>query len=476
MPKRFDAFVIFAEMRTGSNYLEASLNGFDDLTCLGEVFNPTFMGNHKTFEMFGIDMDARERDPLALVDAIIGQGAGTPGFRFFHDHDPRVLERVLPDPRIAKVILTRNPLDSYVSRKIAAQTGQWRLSDLKHQRSATVRFDLDEFLEMLENLQAFQVVLQHRMQTTGQSAFYIRYEDINDIDVLNGLGRFLGSDGHIAATSDKLKKQNPSELSDKVENYDEMVTAIAGMDRFDLSSTPNFEPPRHAGVPGFMALPDTGLLFMPIKGSVTGPVADWMGTVGGVGRDGLLTRMSQKDLRHWMRDREGHRSFTVLRHPVARAYAVFNRYILPNDRPAYADVRRVLRRMYGLPIPEKGLVPGYGAAEHKLAFAAFLEFLKGNLQGQTGLKVDPAWATQTAILQGMSQVAMPDHILREDDLATALPALAVEAGATPQPFAASDDDAPFPLKAIYDGKIEKAVIEAYRRDYLGFGFARWNKR
>ncbi len=476
MPKRFDAFVLFAEMRTGSNYLEASLNQFDDLNCLGEVFNPTFMGNHKTFEMFGIDMAMREANPLLLLDAIISQTKGTPGLRFFHDHDPRVLDRVLPDPRIAKVILTRNPLESYVSRKIAAQTGQWRLSDLKHQRSATVRFDRDEFLEMLQNLQAFQEVLQHGLQTTGQTAFYIRYDDINDVDVLNGLGRFLGSDHAIAATSDKLKKQNPSELSEKVENYDEMVAAIGAMDRFELSGTPNFEPPRHAGVPGFLALPTTGLLFMPIKGSVVDPVADWMGAVGGVGRDGLRSRMSQKDMRHWMRDNQGHRSFTVLRHPVARAYAVFNTFILPNDRPAYADVRRVLRKMYGLPIPEAGLVPGYGADEHKVAFAAFLEFLKGNLSGQTGLKVDPAWATQTAVLQGMAHVTLPDHILREEDLPTTLPDLAVAVGAAPQPFAAATDDAPFPLKAVYDGKIEKATMEAYRRDYLNFGFPRWNKR
>ena len=32
---RFDYFVVFAEMRTGSNFLEANINAFDGLTCHG---------------------------------------------------------------------------------------------------------------------------------------------------------------------------------------------------------------------------------------------------------------------------------------------------------------------------------------------------------------------------------------------------------------------------------------------------------
>ncbi len=40
----FDYFVVFAEMRTGSNFLEANLNAFAGLTCHGEAFNPHFIG------------------------------------------------------------------------------------------------------------------------------------------------------------------------------------------------------------------------------------------------------------------------------------------------------------------------------------------------------------------------------------------------------------------------------------------------
>lgn len=474
MSDRFDAFVIFAEMRTGSNYLEATLNDLPDLDCKGEVYNPTFLGHHNTFEMHGIDMDRRERAPLDLLDAIIeNAGDSLPGFRFFHDHDPRVLDRILPDPRIAKIVLTRNPVESYVSRRIASETGQWRLTDMKHQKSAKIEFRMWEFEKMLEDLQGFQLTLQRGLQTTGQTAFYIRYEDINDIEVVNGLARFLGSAHELEATNSKLKKQNPSDLSQKVENYDQMVRSLARLDRFDLSRTPNFEPARQAGVPGFVALPETGLLFMPIRGAAVEPIKVWMAGLEGIGADALLTGLKQKDVRQWMRRHPRHRSFTVLRHPLERAYHVFNSCILPADRPAFANIRRVLKNRYNLPIPKDGVIAGYYADQHKEGFVAFLNFLKGNLAGQTSLKVEPVWASQTAILQGMAGFLLPDVILREDDLISELPRLARAQGREAAEFDMPLPDEPFPLAEIHDAEIEALISDIYRKDFLNFGFAPW---
>ena len=477
MARRYDAFVLFAEMRTGSNYLEESLNKFDSLDCLGEVYNPTFIGHHNMFELHGFDMDRREADPLGLLDAIIENADGPlPGFRLFHDHDARVVERVLPDPRIAKVILTRNPLDSYVSRKIASATGQWRLTDMKHAKSAKVGFDASEFRDLVDTLGGFQDHLRRGLQHTGQVAFQIRYEDINDVDVLNGLAAFLGSDERVDAPSKKLKRQNPSHLRDKVENYDDMVTALADLDRFGLDRTPELEPDRAAQVPNFVAHPTRGLLFCPIKGAPEGAILDWMGEIDGVGRDALIRQMSQKQLRQWMKEMPGFRSFSVLRHPVARAYCTFNRFILPDNRPMYADPRKILRQRYKVPIPGKTPGDDWTEAEQKAAFVGFVGFLKGNLNGQTSIRVDQAWASQMAILQGMAQVIVPQAVVHEHQMKQVLPALAHEAGIEEVPDLV-DEAMPgaFGLKAVYDGKIEQALIDTYRRDYVGFGFKRWNR-
>lgn len=474
--RRFDAFVLFAEMRTGSNYLEDSLNALPDVTCHGEVYNPTFIGQHNRFELFGFDMDRREHDPIGLLDAIIAQTEGLPGFRLFHDHDDRVVARVLPDPRIAKVILTRNPLDSYVSRKIAAETGQWRLTDARHLKTARIRFDLAEFNDLMDHLMGFQRHLRRGLQVSGQAAFHIRYEDINDPEVLNGLAAFLGSEGRAEATSTRLKKQNPQDLAQKVENYEEMLAGLRDLDRFGLSVTQEYEPPRAAGVPGFVAHPEVGLLFLPIKGAPEGAVLDWMGAIGGVGRDALLRKLSQKELRQWMKDHPGYRSFSVLRHPVARAYNSFCRFILPTDRPIYEEPRKVMRQRYKIPLPAQSPGADWTGEMQKTAFLAFLDFLKPNLSGQTSIRVDTAWATQSAILQGMAAVTMPHRLIHEDEMHDALSGLARSIGVADPPVPKAEGiPTAIALAEIYDGKIEKAAIDAYRRDYLNLGFSRWNK-
>ena len=167
----FDYFVVFAEMRTGSNFLKSNLNAFDGIECHGEAFNPHFIGYPKTTEILGISQETRDADPQTLLRNIKHQASGIGGFRYFHDHDPRILDQCLADPKCAKIILTRNPVDSYVSWKIAKETGQWKLTDSKSRKDGQAPFEDDEFTAHLEALQAFQVTLLNTLQAAGQTAF-----------------------------------------------------------------------------------------------------------------------------------------------------------------------------------------------------------------------------------------------------------------------------------------------------------------
>lgn len=100
---------MFAEMRTGSNFLEANLNALAGVTCFGELFNPVFIGKKDQTEMFGVTLAMREADPMQLVARAREVTGGMVGFRWFHDHDPRVFDAVMADPACAKIVLTRNP-------------------------------------------------------------------------------------------------------------------------------------------------------------------------------------------------------------------------------------------------------------------------------------------------------------------------------------------------------------------------------
>ena len=454
---------MFAEMRTGSNLLETNLNALEGVTCHGEAFNPHFIGYPNRDGLFGMDLAARERDPGELLRRMKAETPGLPGFRYFHDHDARVCDLVLFDPACAKIILTRNPLESYVSWKIAQATNQWKLTNAKNLKTAKATFDAEDFAAHVEEVQGFQRRLMHGLQTSGQTAFYIDYEDLQDLDVLNGLAAFLGVEARLEALDGTLKKQNPEDVADKVTNPDEMAAALARTDWFNLGRTPNFEPRRGPNIVSLVAAREAPLLFLPIKAGPERQVLDWLAQLGGVERG-----FDQRKLRLWKKDRPLHRSFTVLRHPVARAKAAFDEAL---DR-AKPDLRQVIRRSWGTDIGDAEAVRASDSA-YRTAFLAFVKFLKTCAAGQSSLKVEPAWATQAACLQGFAGFQSPDVVLREERLAEGLGWLAAELGIEPPPLRQRPDGAAVSLEDIYDAEVEATVQEAQTRDYIAFGFEAW---
>lgn len=132
----------------------------------------------------------------------------------------------------------------------------------------------------------------------------------------------------------------------------------------------------------------------------------------------------------------------------------------------------MLRATYGLPIPAGEITAeNYSLAQHKEAFIGFADFIKGNLNGQTSVRVDGAWASQSEVVNGFAEFSLPDMVLREETLARDLGWLAQAAGVKKAPAPeAADADTPYALDSIYDKSVEQAVKAAYQRDYMVFGF------
>ena len=469
MTGQFDYFVILAEMRTGSNLLEATLGQVAGLQMHGEVFNPDYVGAPRNKTLFDMTMADRIADPAALLTRI-REAEGLNGFRFFFDHEPRVVDEILNDPRCAKIVLTRNPVDCYISLKIAYNTKRWQLTDVKDKIAWKPPFKPEEFEAFLAERQAFQVRVLNTLQVTGQTAFYVDYEDTLRADVINGMLGWLGLEGRIEKISDDLVRQNPEEMADKVRNFPEMEAALQRIDWPSLARTPSFEPRRGPGVPRCVAAADAPLLYMPIPPGPDTGLLDWL---AGLGSGGVIGEFTKKTLRAWMRKTPGHRSFTVLRHPVRRADDAF-RAVLSRDN--FADIRATLRAHYGVPIPEEGGAEAMSAEEYREALLAFLGFVKVNLNGQTGLRQDIVWASQWSILNGFAQFAVPDILCREDTLTEDLAYLARVTGVkAPPSVPAGEEPADHPLSAIYDKDLEAAAHDAYRRDYIIYGFKRWRR-
>ncbi|MDK8874184.1 hypothetical protein [Paracoccus sp. SSJ] len=448
-------------MRTGSNLLEATLNAIKRVTCFGEAFNPYMMGWPDKDELKGITMAERDADPHRLLAAIFDKPNHLPGFRYFHDHDPRVFDAIMEDRACAKIILTRNPVDSYVSTALARTTNQWKLNETETPIPAAVCFDGAEFRQTVGEIEEFQLKVMHRLQLTGQAAFWLGYEDLRDAGVMTGLLHWLGRTDlkWVEPASDQVP-QNPRELSEKVENFDEMEAELARLDPFMLRRIPNFEPRRGPAVPSFLGSEaGRGLIFMPIKGGPTGRVSGWLRRMGAVAGD-----FNQNSLRQWKRQHVGHRSFTVLRHPLLRAWAAFESLIGGRN----AELRDLMRQIHRVPLPPDQELAALDLGRKAELFAAFLDFLRRNLNGQTTLPTYPGWASQSEVLAGFARIGSPDMVLREADLPRDLSWLAASAEIG-KPAAFPGPDA-FP-DFLDDQELCGAAKKAYLRDYVAFGFA-----
>jgi hypothetical protein len=459
----FESFVILAGMRTGSNFLEANLNALPGVTGYGEVFNPGFIGKKNLSELFGIDMAARDANPRRLLRKMRAGTEGLSGFRLFHDHDARVYDLVMNDPACAKIVLSRNPVESYVSWKIARATNQWKLTDAKRLRTAKARFDEAEFHAHLSQSQGFHRRVLRDLQVSGQPAFFLDYDDIVSVDILNGLAAFLGVSGRLKAVDDTLKKQNPEPLEAKLDNPEDLAPALGRADLFALARSPVFEPRRPAAIPTAVAAAGAPLLFFPVRSGPDAAIRGWLS-----GHGGLIDGFERKTLRLWKQENPGHRAFTVVRHPLLRAYVAFHDQIVSGQ---LADHRRILIRDFRAVLPEAGQAFPDTEAE-RAAFLVFLHYARLAVSGQSGQRVDPNWASQTAIIQGFAGFHPLDLIVREDRLPQSLAYLESEVGAPPSALP-MQEPVPEALVAIHNDDVEEAAVAAYARDYTGFGFGRW---
>ena len=474
MGRRFESFVILADMRTGSNALEELINDHGGLTCHGEVFNPHFIGHAGQEELFGVGLRERDSDPGGMIETLRKSTKGIAGFRLFSDHDRRALAAALKDRSCAKVVLTRNPLDSYVSLKIARKTGQWWLGDHRSAKRGKADFDAAEFEHYLAARSEWLTTIRTGLQTTGQTAFELRYEDLGNVAVIAGLVKYLGGKDSRSEPSGKHgRKQNPVPLAEKVSNFADMRLALQSRDPFDLDNLPVHEPSRGANVPSYLASRKAPLLYMPVKCADELRVRSWLAALDGASADELEAGFTRRALRQWKRRRGAHTSFTVVAHPVARAHDAFCRFILPVEDGGFTGIRRVLERSYDVPLPEDPGDETYDTWAHHKAFLAFLSFVKPNLAGQTSVRVDAAWASQEMTLRGLATFGLPDAVLRASDLKRDLPALASRLGVEAPPVPDSVDDHRYALADIYDPAIERAARAAYQRDYMMFGFGAW---
>lgn len=241
-------FVIFGAMRSGSNLLQEKLNYFEDIICLGELYNPSFVGVDRphinSYEYAGYSRNDKESrknrqdDPFLLLEKVTDEAHKENkfiGFRVFDEHNKFIRRTLINDTRVKKIILHRNLVDSYISLELARQTGQWVKRDNKNSEIKTIHFDINDFEKYTLKMKSFFNNVIKRLNDTGQEYLVVDYNDVLDNNKIKKLAEFIGTNKDFTQKETKLKKQNSATKEDIISNYTEVKEYIENFNTTAIS-------------------------------------------------------------------------------------------------------------------------------------------------------------------------------------------------------------------------------------------------
>jgi hypothetical protein len=226
------AFLLVGMMRSGSNFLERQLNLLPDVRCHGELFNQVFVGfsHEASGRPAGYareDIAARNADEdgfIAKVDQACDRRIV--GLRLFLDHSPHMTARLLHDPNVAKVVLSRNLLEAYISLETARETGVWLTTESAKAPPRPVKVEVNKLVTFALRQSLYYNDVQTVLHETGQRYLQVDYNEIKDLGRLNEIARFIGSEHQFKAVSEPIRKQNPGSLDERILDFPKLLEEL----------------------------------------------------------------------------------------------------------------------------------------------------------------------------------------------------------------------------------------------------------
>jgi hypothetical protein len=226
------AFLLVGMMRSGSNFLERQLNLLPDVRCHGELFNPAFIGfsHEPAGRPAGYSRDnpgARNADEDAFI-AKVDQACDRRivGLRLFLDHSAPMTARLLHDPTVAKVVLSRNLLEAYISLETARETGVWLTTEAAKAPPKPVKVDVNKLVTFALRQSLYYNDVQTVLHETGQTYLQIDYNEIKNLGKLNEIARFIGSQHQFKTVAEPIQKQNLGSLEERIVDFPKLVEEL----------------------------------------------------------------------------------------------------------------------------------------------------------------------------------------------------------------------------------------------------------
>lgn len=228
-------FVIVAARRTGSNLLCTLLGSHPEVLCHHELFNPTGLYYALPLRESGFSLGTqqeRDADPVGFLARVWAQPLGRRcvGFKVTRGQDPRMLDALLSDPGVHVIVLHRaNRIKTYVSELRAEQTRRWEVYDRADiVEIPRVRVDPRALEASIAQNDEFYAEVDAALGRSGSPVLRVGYERLLSPVVHQDLLAFLGLPGEGARLSPGSVKVSSTDLSELIDNFDELGEQLAG--------------------------------------------------------------------------------------------------------------------------------------------------------------------------------------------------------------------------------------------------------
>lgn len=212
------------------------LNHPPEVVCHHEIFNPRgiFLALHMREAASELGtLEARDADPLAFLERIwtLSDGADCVGFKMTRGQDASLMQCLVDEPAVRKIVLTRrNRLKTFVSELLAQATDRWEVYAPRESAHPLPRLEIhaDQLRAHAAANRAFYDDIETRLAAARQDYLRLSYEDLFRPGEQARLLAFLGLPAGRLALEPSSVKQTPADLREVIANFSELETELSG--------------------------------------------------------------------------------------------------------------------------------------------------------------------------------------------------------------------------------------------------------
>lgn len=218
-------FVILAAPRTGSYLLVDLLKQQKGVICYGEIYKKNVVEIAPEYrERLGaelMDVARRDADPLGFYNRLYER---TPdditGFKVFRAHGKAVVQSLLLNSSVKKVFLSRNPVQSYISLRMAQVTEKWtNRTNPEGTKTAKLTISLYNLIRHISEQKSWSDICRNASLLSKSDFLFLDYADLFDAASREKLAKFLGMERWDDSIKPTTHKQITKDYGEVVANW-----------------------------------------------------------------------------------------------------------------------------------------------------------------------------------------------------------------------------------------------------------------